>query len=38
MGLAIAKRILTLHGSDIAADSDLDLGTTFTFELPAQPV
>jgi len=38
LGLAIAKRILTLHGSDIAADSDIDFGTTFTFELPAQPI
>jgi signal transduction histidine kinase len=38
LGLAIAKRILTLHGSDIAADSDIDLGTTFTFELPAQTI
>lgn len=38
LGLAIAKRILSLHGSDIAADSDIDLGTTFTFELPSQPI
>jgi signal transduction histidine kinase len=38
LGLAIAKRILTLHGSDIAANSDVDMGTTFTFELPAQTV
>jgi len=38
LGLAIAKRILSLHGSDIAADSDIDLGTTFSFELPARSV
>ena len=38
LGLAIAKRILLLHGSDIAANSDVDLGTTFTFELPARPI
>ena len=38
LGLAIAKRILLLHGSDIAADSDIDLGTTFTFVLPARPL
>ncbi|WP_455223049.1 sensor histidine kinase, partial [Kaarinaea lacus] len=38
LGLAIAKRILTLHGSDIAANSDIDMGTTFTFELPAQSI
>jgi len=38
LGLAIAKRILLLHGSDIAADSDIQQGTTFHFELPAQPI
>lgn len=38
LGLAIARRILLLHGSDIAADSDIELGTTFTFELPARPI
>jgi len=38
LGLAIAKRILMLHGSDIAANSDIETGTTFTFELPAYPV
>lgn len=38
LGLAITKRILSLHGSDIAADSDRKQGTTFTFELPAQPI
>lgn len=38
LGLAIAKRILLLHGSDIAANSDMEMGTTFTFELPARPV
>lgn len=38
LGLAIAKRILLLHGSDIAADSDLEMGTTFSFELPARPI
>lgn len=35
LGLAIAKRILELHGSDIAVDSALGRGTTFAFELPA---
>ncbi|HEY5604268.1 MAG TPA: HAMP domain-containing sensor histidine kinase [Gammaproteobacteria bacterium] len=38
LGLAIAKRILSLHGSDIAADSDAGRGATFRFELPAQPL
>lgn len=38
LGLAIAKRILLLHGSDIAADSAIDQGTTFRFELPVNPM
>lgn len=38
LGLAIAQRILSLHGSNIAAASDIDHGTTFTFELPGQPI
>ena len=33
-GLAITKRILELHGSDIKVDSVVDAGTTFTFTLP----
>jgi signal transduction histidine kinase len=35
LGLAIAKRILELHGSGIAVDSAVNRGTTFAFELPA---
>ena len=35
LGLAIAKRILELHGSTIEAQSILNGGTTFTFHLPA---
>jgi signal transduction histidine kinase len=34
LGLAIAKRIVELHGSTIRADSVLNVGTTFTFSLP----
>jgi hypothetical protein len=34
LGLAIAKRILELHGSHITATSTPGLGTTFTFDLP----
>src|SRR5215471_11528355 len=34
LGLAIAKRILELHGSAIAVDSAVPGGTTFTFSLP----
>ena len=35
LGLAIAKRILELHGSTIAVDSTMYGGTTFTFPLPS---
>ncbi len=35
LGLAIAKRILELHGSFIEAQSTINVGTTFTFHLPA---
>lgn len=34
LGLAIAKRILELHGSSIEASSAPNVGTTFTFRLP----
>jgi len=34
LGLAIARRILELHGSVIEAHSELARGTTFTFNLP----
>jgi len=33
LGLAIAKRILELHGTTLAAESEVDRGTTFTFAL-----
>jgi len=35
LGLAIAKRIVNLHGGQISAESKLDKGTTFTFIMPA---
>ncbi len=35
LGLAIVKRILELHGSVIKVRSELNRGTTFTFELSA---
>jgi len=35
LGLAIARRILELHGGHIEAASAQRAGTTFTFELPA---
>ena len=34
LGLAIAKRILELHGSPILVDSEVNTGTTFTFFMP----
>ena len=34
LGLAITKRILELHGSDINVKSQLNKGTTFTFQIP----
>jgi two-component system OmpR family sensor kinase len=34
LGLAVAKKILELHGSSIEAQSVLHSGTTFTFHLP----
>ena len=34
LGLAIAKRILELHGSSIQVESKLGVGSTFSFKLP----
>jgi two-component system OmpR family sensor kinase len=34
LGLAIAKRIMDLHGSAIEVESELNSGTCFTFRLP----
>ncbi len=36
LGLAIARRILELHGSEIRASSKAGAGTTVTFDLPIQ--
>jgi two-component system OmpR family sensor kinase len=39
LGLAITRRILELHGSEVNVESELNVGTTFTFRLPVhQPV
>ena len=39
LGLAIAKRILELHGNSIEASSTIKSGTTLTFHLPvAKPL
>jgi signal transduction histidine kinase len=37
LGLAIAKRIMELHGSSIRAESKLNVGTRFTFSMPVSP-
>lgn len=34
LGLAIAKEIIELHGGSIWCESKLDVGSTFTFDLP----
>ena len=34
LGLAIAKTIAEAHTASIAASSNVDEGTTFTFEIP----
>ena len=34
LGLAISKKILELHNSTIAVSSKLNIGTTFSFQLP----
>ena len=36
LGLAIAKRIVELHGSELCVASLLKRGTRFSFELPAR--
>jgi signal transduction histidine kinase len=33
LGLAIVKRILDLHGSMIEVHSEIDRGTTFSFQM-----
>lgn len=37
LGLAIAQKILALHGSQLSVESTLGEGTAFAFELPVDP-
>jgi signal transduction histidine kinase len=37
LGLAIAKRILELHGSSIEVETKLGTGSSFSFKLPTRP-
>ncbi|MEM1202245.1 MAG: HAMP domain-containing sensor histidine kinase [Acidobacteriota bacterium] len=37
LGLAITRRIVELHGSELVARSELGEGTTFSFSLPVAP-
>jgi signal transduction histidine kinase len=37
LGLAIVKRILELHGSVIKVRSQINQGTTFSFQLTSKP-
>ncbi len=38
LGLAIARRIVELHGSDISVESAVAAGSCFSFSLPVDPV
>ena len=38
LGLTLAKRFIELHGGRIWVDSEVGIGTTFTFRIPAMAV
>lgn len=38
LGLAIARRIAAAHGGSLVAESQLDVGSTFTLRLPLDPI
>lgn len=37
LGLALAKTVIEQHGGTIWVDSEVDVGSTFTFSLPREP-
>ena len=37
LGLSIASEIVRLHGSSLSVESELDVGSVFSFELPTCP-
>jgi signal transduction histidine kinase len=37
LGLALCKEFLEMHGGQIWVESEVNRGSTFTFELPMQP-
>ncbi|MBE9103891.1 hypothetical protein IQ229_02705 [Nostoc cf. edaphicum LEGE 07299] len=36
LGLALAKKLVDLHGGQISVTSEIGVGTTFTIALPVQ--
>jgi two-component system phosphate regulon sensor histidine kinase PhoR len=37
LGLAIVRRIIEMHGGEVGVESELNQGSTFHIEVPAEP-